>query len=208
MPRREKCHEARQPRSRAALALAFLALLASLGGVSYAAIKLPAGSVGAKQLKKGSVGLPQLRVPVGAAAATAEPLGAVVDTGTCVHDKCGPPTINDGLRVSFRANRAGRAIISGNLALEGHLVLDSDHGTAGVVVQVFVDGRKAPGEWRKTLAGNQWDVLPFETSVEVDPGVHVARLVTTGLGMDYLNVEAPFGELSATLTKDIAADPR
>jgi hypothetical protein len=38
-----------------ALVIAFIALLVSIGGTGYAAIKLPANSVGAKQLKKGAV---------------------------------------------------------------------------------------------------------------------------------------------------------
>jgi hypothetical protein len=38
-----------------ALVVACLALLVALGGTGYAAFKLPAGSVGAKQLKKGAV---------------------------------------------------------------------------------------------------------------------------------------------------------
>jgi hypothetical protein len=38
-----------------ALVIAFIALVVSIGGTSYAAIKLPANSVGAKQLKKGAV---------------------------------------------------------------------------------------------------------------------------------------------------------
>jgi hypothetical protein len=35
--------------------VAYLALFVALGGTSYAAIKLPAGSVGTKQLRKGAV---------------------------------------------------------------------------------------------------------------------------------------------------------
>jgi hypothetical protein len=38
-----------------AMVVAFIALALSIGGTSYAAIKLPANSVGAKQLKKGAV---------------------------------------------------------------------------------------------------------------------------------------------------------
>jgi hypothetical protein len=38
-----------------AMVVAFVALALSIGGTSYAAIKLPANSVGAKQLKKGAV---------------------------------------------------------------------------------------------------------------------------------------------------------
>src|SRR5919204_5865612 len=38
-----------------AMMVAFLALLVALAGTSYAAIQLPAGSVGTKQLKKNAV---------------------------------------------------------------------------------------------------------------------------------------------------------
>jgi len=43
------------PRPSAALLVAFVALLIALGGTSYAVIRLPANSVGAKQLKKNAV---------------------------------------------------------------------------------------------------------------------------------------------------------
>jgi len=43
----------RRPRS--GTVIAFLALLIALGGTSYAAIKLPANSVGSKQIKKNAV---------------------------------------------------------------------------------------------------------------------------------------------------------
>ena len=36
-------------------AIAYLALIVALGGTGYAAINLPAGSVGSRQLKNGSV---------------------------------------------------------------------------------------------------------------------------------------------------------
>jgi hypothetical protein len=38
----------------------YVALFIALGGTSYAAVRLPAGSVGAKQLKNGAVGYKQL----------------------------------------------------------------------------------------------------------------------------------------------------
>ena len=41
--------------------VATLALFIALGGVSYAAVKIPAKSVGTKQLKKGAVGTKQLK---------------------------------------------------------------------------------------------------------------------------------------------------
>lgn len=42
------------------MAVAVLALLVALGGTSYAAVTLPANSVGTKQIKKGAVTLPKI----------------------------------------------------------------------------------------------------------------------------------------------------
>lgn len=44
-----------------ALAVACLALFVALGGISYAAVVLPAGSVGARQLRSGAVTKPKIR---------------------------------------------------------------------------------------------------------------------------------------------------
>lgn len=44
-----------------ALVVAILALIVSLGGVSYAAIKIPKNSVGTKQLKRNAVSAPKLK---------------------------------------------------------------------------------------------------------------------------------------------------
>ena len=44
-----------------ALVLACLALLVSLGGAGYAAVVLPAGSVGTKQLKRNAVSSPKVK---------------------------------------------------------------------------------------------------------------------------------------------------
>jgi hypothetical protein len=44
-----------------AMLVAIAALVVSLGGTSYAALSLPAGSVGAKELKKNSVTSPKVK---------------------------------------------------------------------------------------------------------------------------------------------------
>jgi hypothetical protein len=44
-----------------AMVVALIALVISLGGTSYAALQLPAGSVGAKELKKNSVTSPKVK---------------------------------------------------------------------------------------------------------------------------------------------------
>lgn len=54
-------HRLTRYRPSPAMVVAFIALLFSLGGTSYAAIVLPANSVGAKQLKKSSVTNPKIK---------------------------------------------------------------------------------------------------------------------------------------------------
>jgi Collagen triple helix repeat (20 copies) len=44
-----------------AMLVAFIALVVSLGGTSYAALSIPAGSVGSKELKRNSVSSPKVR---------------------------------------------------------------------------------------------------------------------------------------------------
>jgi Collagen triple helix repeat (20 copies) len=44
-----------------AMLVAFIALVVSLGGTSYAALSLPAGSVGSKELKRNSVSSPKVK---------------------------------------------------------------------------------------------------------------------------------------------------
>jgi hypothetical protein len=50
--------------------VATLALFVALGGVSYSAITLPAGSIGTRQLRAGSVTLPKLSFPLGISVGT------------------------------------------------------------------------------------------------------------------------------------------
>ena len=50
-----------QPRITPSLVISILALIIALGGASYAAIKIPAKSVGTKQLKRNAVSTPKLK---------------------------------------------------------------------------------------------------------------------------------------------------
>ena len=91
----------RRLRPSPAMVVACLALAASLGGTSYAAIKLPKNSVGTKQLKRNAVTSPKVknnaitgadvlesslaRVPSAATAVTAAPGGAASGGLTGTH---------------------------------------------------------------------------------------------------------------------------
>jgi hypothetical protein len=66
-----------------AMVVACLALMVALGGTSYAAIKLPANSVGTKQLKKGAVtGVKVKKNALGGAQVNESTLGKVPSAGT------------------------------------------------------------------------------------------------------------------------------
>jgi hypothetical protein len=60
----------RRPRLTYANVVATLALFVALGGASYAAVELPAGSVGSKQLRAGSVTQEKLAFSIGATGMT------------------------------------------------------------------------------------------------------------------------------------------
>jgi hypothetical protein len=79
-----------------AMVVALIALVVSLGGTGYAAIKLPANSVGAKQLKKGAVVRAKIKSgavdatklapnSVGSASIDENTLGKVPSAGTADH---------------------------------------------------------------------------------------------------------------------------
>jgi hypothetical protein len=72
--------------------VAYLALFVALGGTSYAAVKLPAASVGTKQLKNGAVTAKKIRTgAVGAAAITPGALtAAAFAPGTLLQGAGGP----------------------------------------------------------------------------------------------------------------------
>jgi hypothetical protein len=66
-----------------AMVVACLALMVALGGTSYAAIKLPANSVGTKQLKKGAVtGVKVKKNALGGAQVNESTLGKVPSAGS------------------------------------------------------------------------------------------------------------------------------
>lgn len=194
-------------RSNVAMAIALLALSIALGGVSYAALKIPARSVGAKQLKTGAVGARALGVPIGSATRNMDGLGPVVEGGTCVFGsppECGPPTLNNVLKVGVEAGRGGRLSISGAVTLAGRLMLGAEHGTASVEATLFVDDQRVPGTWKTTVVDDHVTVLPFAGSTRISSGRHVVLLSLQGVGFDYVNVDGLSGSISATLARDIA----
>lgn len=71
----------RRPRMSYANVVSTIALFVALGGVSYAAVKLPAGSVGSAQIKNGAVGSKKLAAAVRRAIAKRGPAGPAGPAG-------------------------------------------------------------------------------------------------------------------------------
>jgi hypothetical protein len=86
-----------------ALVIAFVALVVSIGGTSYAAIKLPANSVGAKQLKKGAVVRAKIK-------------NGAIDATKLAPNSVGSASINENtLSKVPSAGQADHAALSGGL---------------------------------------------------------------------------------------------
>lgn len=110
-----------------AMVVACIALLVSLGGVSYAAVALPAGSVGTKHLKKNAVvsgkvkNFSLLRKDLKSGAVGTRQLGnrAVTDA------KLAKPAIHNQSAVA----QAGSLFIDGTVRSSGWLRLGSETGT-------------------------------------------------------------------------------
>jgi hypothetical protein len=104
--------------------IAYLALFLALGGTSYAAVELPANSVGARQLRNGSVNNAKVKahsLHAAALAAGVIPPAAILRT-TVVPGAYGPPSCGSkgcptptiGSTVTYNANcPTGTQVISG-----------------------------------------------------------------------------------------------
>jgi hypothetical protein len=109
-----------------ALVIAFIALVVSIGGTSYAAIKLPANSVGAKQLKKGAVERAKIK-------------NGAIDATKLAADSIGAASINEsGLGKVPSAAQADHASLSGGLdrvtykSVQGSIPKAIDANTQGL----------------------------------------------------------------------------
>lgn len=163
--------------------VATMALLLSLGGVSYAALALPAGSVGPRQLRAGAVTHGALGFSLGAAAVTNQhPLDLAktvcntpVQPGE-VPAPCPASLLlsNPGDTVSAKTRSPGRLLVSTIASVQ-------DQGAAGTSAQltldISVDGRRTAREL--TLAGGQQLDVPMQLLVRVGAGSHVVGLGST-----------------------------
>ena len=137
----------------------YIALFVALGGVSYAAVKLPANSVGARQIKKGAITKPKLAKSL-LAAMTAHALagapGTKGDAGAA-----GPP--GDAVRRTARQprgqGRQGRHRAAGAPGRHWAAGAQGRHGLAGAQGRHRAAGA-GPVSLTRTVADQQWTSVP------------------------------------------------
>lgn len=159
--------------------VASLALFVSLGGASYAAIELPAHSVGSRQLKAGAVGTTALGFPVGIVGTTITRPQDLTKGGCNGGEEllpgqapppCGPTPLlfAEGREVQIHLKAPGRIYASVVVGLKN----EGQIGThADVMIGVVVDGH-AIVRTGTTSAGGQTTQVPLEAVVRAKAGEH------------------------------------
>jgi hypothetical protein len=159
---------------------ATIALFASLGGVSYAAVEIPAHSVGARQLRPGAVTTTALGFTLGAAGITDSsvedltrtPCNAPAPPGrpsmvTCPQLKQTGVTV-PGREVHLTLKAPGEVLVSSIAGLH-----DEGSPTASAVVTLYliVDGKLATND-SSSIAGGQSAQLPAQLAIRLPAGAH------------------------------------
>jgi hypothetical protein len=161
--------------------MATLALFVSLGGASYAAITLPAGSVGPRQLRAHAVEPKDLNFPLGYASITDDKTEELA--GACpppapypgpAPDLVGPvdegPT--PGREVHLHFQTAGRLAVSATVRLENESAAQTP---ILVFLELRIDQRKVSRSY-VTVAGGQIVQAPIQAFKSVVAGPHTAGL--------------------------------
>jgi hypothetical protein len=174
--------------------IATLALFAALGGASYAAIVLPANSVGPRQLRRGAVKPPALGFPLGVEGVTSQSpvdlakrpgCNAPMPPGQVNNVACPQPVVGASASahmVHVHLSSTGRLSISGVVGLRDEGVSST---TADVTLYVVVDGRTV-GHTDSTLIGGETVQVPIQAVVNISRGQHT---VGVGMSAQYLTSE-------------------
>jgi hypothetical protein len=171
-------------------AVAYLALFVALGGTSYAAIKLPANSVGTKQIKKGAVTSTKIK--------NGSITSAKIKNGSITNAQLAAGTLKaGGVGPAGPAGLAGLAGPKGDTGAAGPAGAKGDTGAPGANATalwavVADDGTLARGSHVTSVA------QPFGTGtyeVIFDRDVSGCAFLA-GLGGS--DTESPVGEVSAT----------
>lgn len=170
------------PRLTYANVVATLALFIALGGASYAAIVLPANSVGPRQLQTAAVHLRALSFPLGAASIVdqkVQEIGNGACNGPLFPGETPPPCAAPvrtysapGHQLHLSVHSAGRLLISTVAGL-------NDRGTPGasaeVTVRVIVD-ESVESEAQTEVTSGQTYQIPAQALAPVSAGAHTIGL--------------------------------
>jgi hypothetical protein len=162
--------------------VATLALFIGLGGVSYAAITLPADSVGREQLRADAVGLKTLSFPLGVVAVTDRKAEDLTKGGCngggfsgaaappCVPSRLAGPTPGREVRIHFRA--PGRLLVSAIVSLKNE---GTPPTTSHVELSLNVDDRNVSVSQINPVGG-QIVQVPIQALVNSSAGWHTVRV--------------------------------
>jgi len=162
--------------------VATLALFLALGGASYAAIVLPANSVGPRQLQAGAVHPRALSFPLGAASVIDQKVEEIANgacNGPLFPGETPPPCVAPvqtysapGHQLHLSAHSAGRLLIS---AVAGLNDRGAPAASAKVTVRVIVDNTIA-SESQTEVTGGQVLQVPAQALIPVSAGAHTIGL--------------------------------
>jgi hypothetical protein len=161
--------------------VATIALFVSLGGVSYAAVTLPAHSVGARQLRPGAVTTTALGFPLGSAGITDS---SVEDLARTPCNTPAPPGVPltvacpalkqtgvaaPGREVHLSLRAPGQVLVSALASLHDEGTVPT--ATAVVTLHLILDGKLVTDN-SSTISGGQSAQLPAQLSVRLPAGTH------------------------------------
>jgi hypothetical protein len=172
-----------------------IALCVALGGASYAAIELPANSVGPRQLRNGAVTRRALSFPLGVWGVTDRSMQTVAK-GPCnsphrpsepVHVLCPKPArtglSSPGRQVEIMLRSKARAAVS---AIAGAEYRGSPSTTARILLAIALDGRMV-ADRETVLTPDEKLQAPAQLLVPVSRGDHRIGVVVTA---DFSSFEA------------------
>jgi hypothetical protein len=166
---------------------ATLALFISLGGASYAAVSLPAHSVGPTQLKPSAVGVAALGFPLGASSVTNES-PQDLSKGACngalrpgeTPPPCAPSHFGGPSPTQLRihTHHHGKLLVSAVAGLDN----EGAPGTHAEVSYAVILDERAISHGEITVAGGQQEHIPIQALLPVASGPH---MVGIQLGAEY-----------------------
>ena len=186
---------------------ASVALFIALGGASYAAVVLPAGSVGTKQLASGSV--TPIKLSRGLASTGGTQADAIAVSG-CIPAVAGgpqpscpapmrpPPLITRTLALPARAN----VVIHGEIQTEA----ETGAGPADVIIGATLDGEPLAAVTDQRIDTTADNSVDYQAYIPAVPrGTHVIALTAQGrtaltFGTFGPSIAAPSVSLIATAT--------